>query len=88
MLALAEKLNFKTLRVGKNANYTSPQIVSEFLDVINGIVEEEVLNNMKGSASFAIMVDESTNVGVLKQLVLYGRCIVSGQLKTKFLKTI
>ena len=57
MTALAENLGceyFKSLRVGKNA---SPQIVSEFLDVINGLVEEEVLLNMKGSASFGFMVD-------------------------------
>lgn len=87
MIALAENLGceyFKSFRVGKNAKYTSPQILSEFLDVINGLVEEEVLLNMKGSASFGIMVDASTDVAVLKQLVLYGRTVVSGQLITKF----
>ena len=43
---------------------------------------EEVLCNM---SSYGIMVDESTDVSVLKQLVLYGRAVVKGELKTRFL---
>ena len=34
------------------------------------------------------MVDESTDVSILKQLVLYGRCVVNGAVKTRFLKII
>ena len=34
------------------------------------------------------MVDESTDVSILKQLVLYGRCVVNGEVKTQFLKII
>lgn len=36
-----------------------------YLDVMNGLVEEEVLHNMKGSGSYGIMVDESTDVGTV-----------------------
>ena len=88
VIALAEILGcdyFKALRAGQNAKYTSPQIVSEFSDVMNGLVEEEVLCNMKGMSSYGIMVDESTDVSVLKQLVLYGRAVVKGEFKTRFL---
>lgn len=46
---------------------------------------EAVLLDMKGSASYSIMVDESTDVGVIKQLVLYGRAVVNEELKTRFL---
>ena len=34
------------------------------------------------------MVDESTDVSILKQLVLDGWCVVSSELKTRFLKII
>ena len=81
LLSLAENLGcdyFKALNLGQNAKYTSPQIVTEFLDVINGVVEEEVLSDMKGSSSYSVMADESTDVSVLKQLVLYGRAVVGG----------
>lgn len=87
LLALAENLgceHFKALNVGCNATYTSPQIVAEFLEVIDGLVAEEILNDMRGSNVFSIMVDESTDVSVLKQLVLYGRAVAKGKLKTRF----
>ena len=44
--------------------------------------------NFKESIFYNLMVDESTDVSILKQLVLYGRCVVSGELKTCFLKII
>ena len=91
LLALAQNLGceyFKALNVGRNATYTSPQIVAEFLEVIDGLVSEEVLNDMRRSNLFSIMVDESTDVSVLRQLVLYGRAVTKGKLKTSFLKIV
>ena len=43
---------------------------------------------MQESSTFSIMVDESTNVSVLKQLVIYGRAVTSGKLKTRYLKIV
>ena len=63
--------------VGRNA--TSPQIVAKFLDVINGMVLADVLHDM--------LVDESTDVSILKQLVIYGRAVAVGKLKTKYLES-
>ena len=77
---------FKALNVGRNAQYTSPQIVNEFLEV--SLVLEDVLDDMRRSSAFSIMVDESTDVSVLKQLVLYGRAVAGGKLKTRFLKIV
>ena len=37
---------FKALKVGKNAKCTSPQIVAEFLEIMAGIVEENVVENL------------------------------------------
>lgn len=37
---------------------------------------------MNGSS---VMVDESTDVSLLKQLLLYGRAVAKGELKTRFL---
>ena len=91
LLALAENLGceyFKALNVGRNATYTSPQIVAEFLEVIDGLVLEDVLGDMRGSGAFSTMVDESTDVSMLKQLVLYGRAVVGGKLVTRFSKIV
>ena len=43
------------------------------------------MGDMRGSSAFSIMVDESTDVSMLKQLVLYGRAVVGGELVTRFL---
>ena len=70
------------------ATYTSPQIVAKFLEVINGMVSDEVLCDMQESAYFNIMVDESTDASILKQLVIYGKVVVEGKLKTRYLRII
>ena len=91
LLALARSLGcdyFKAFKVGRNATYTSPQIVAEFFEVIDGIVLEDVLHDMQESTAFSIMVDESTDVSILKQLVIYGRAVAGGKLKTRYLKII
>ena len=91
LLALSRSLGcdyFKALNVGRNATYTSPQIVAEFLEVIDGMVLEDVLHDMQESTAFSIMVDESTDVSILKQLVIYGRAVAGGKLKTRYLKII
>ena len=55
LLTLAENLGCEYLRalnVGRNAKYTSPQILAEFLGVINSLVEE-VLQSVKQVAFIA-----------------------------------
>lgn len=91
LLQLAEELGceyFKTLRVGRNATYTSRQVIDEFLDVINAMIQGTVLKNFKDSAYFSLMVDETTDISILKQLVLYGRAVVDGKPKPCFLKIV
>ena len=88
LLALAQSLGCDYLIVCRNATYTSPQIVVEFLEVIDGMVLEDVLHDMQESTAFSIMVDESTDVSILKQLVIYGRAVAGGKLKKRYLKII
>ena len=91
LLALAQSLGcdyFKALNVGRNATYTSPQIVAEFLDVIDSMVLEDVVHDMQESTVFSITVDKSTDVSIFKQLVIYGRAVAGGKLKMKYLKII
>jgi hypothetical protein len=82
LLALAEDLGckyFESLRVGRNATYTSPEIAGEFLKVMDKMIEESVLEEFKQSDTYSIMVDESTDISILKQLMCYGRAVVKGQ---------
>ena len=58
----------KALKVGRNATYTSNRILDEFLDILSAMVKEHIVATAQETESFALMCDESTHVGVLKQL--------------------
>lgn len=47
-----------------------------------------MLKMKKESQYFSLMADKTTNVSVLKQLVLYGRAVENGKLQSCFLKMI
>ena len=88
LIALEKDLGcryFEALRVGRNATYTFPQIVGEFLKVMDRTNEEKVLEAFRHSDTYNFMIDESTDIGILKQLMCYGRAVVEGKLKTRFL---
>ena len=75
----------RALRQAGNAHYRSEQIMSEFVQCLCKCIQEDVISDMQQSDSIALMVDESTDISVLKQLVIYGRCVVDGELKSHFL---
>lgn len=59
----------RELRVG---SYTSEQIIGELLQCLSQVIEETILSSMRDSAFYALVTDESTDISVLKQLVLLG----------------
>ena len=74
----------RALRQAGNARYRSEQIMSEIVQCLCKCIQD-VISDMQQSDSIALMVDESTDISVLKQLVIYGRCVVDGELKSHFL---
>ena len=89
LLNLAQSLGcmyLKDLCLGGNASYTSRQIIGEFLQCLATVVETEKMQQLKSSPFYSLMTDESTDVAVLKQLVVVARCILpSGVVETMFL---
>ena len=59
--------------MGKNATYTSECMVQEFLSVLGDRIEVDQLSELSASPFFSLMADESTNIAVLKELVLNGK---------------
>ena len=85
LLDLAINLGSEYLRVLRQGRNRSEQIMSEFVQCIAKCIQETIISDMQQSDSISLMVDESTDVSVLKQLVIYGRCVVDGELKSHFL---
>lgn len=73
------------INLGGNAHYTSEQTVRELLQTLSLVIEEEILKDIQSSDFFALMTDKSTDIAVLKQLVLVARCMTARGMKTAFL---
>ena len=55
------------------------------LQCLSLVIEERILSDMQSSDFFSLMTDESTDIAVLKQLVLVRRYLTEGGVKTSFL---
>lgn len=78
------------ISIARNATYTSDKTIQEMVYVISEIIEREILNEMRESHHFALMLDETTDCTVTEQLALHGRYIhaSTGELKSHYLKVI
>ena len=75
----------RELNLGRNAHYTSEQTIRELLQCLSSVIEEQILDDIRSSDFFALMTDESTDIAVLKQLVLVARYMTETGVKTSFL---
>jgi hypothetical protein len=77
---------FKHLNVAENAKYKSQRIIGEFLQVIATQIEEKQLQNALSADYFSLLIDESTDVAVINEMVIYARYMYNGNVATTFLK--
>ena len=78
LLSLAMNLGctyLSALKVGGNAHYTSERIVQELVQLLAQQIEDAQLKAVNCSMFYGLMIDESTDISVTKQLVLYGRYV-------------
>ena len=74
------------LYVGGNAHYTSECCMQELLQCLGETVAEPISSHVRQSPFFALCIDETTDVSVTKELIVYCRYIVDGEVRTSFLK--
>ena len=78
---------FDNLRVGGNATYTSERIVQEFILHMGSQVERGVVQQLLSSPFVSLLCDETTDISVLKQMIVYGKYLTdSGDTRTVSLK--
>ena len=71
---------------GENAKYSSQRVIQEFQQVMGEQIELEQLKNLLSSPLYSIMIDETTDVAILKEMVVYVRYLSSeGKPCTQFL---
>ena len=79
---------FSELSVARNVNYTSHRIISEWLEVINDVIERDVLDKVRQCRCIGLMCDESTDISITKELILYCRIVCNREIQTHFLKLV
>ena len=92
LLSLAKSLGctyLSALNAGGNAHYTSERIVQELVGILARQIEDAQLAALSHSLFYGFMIDESTDISVTKQLVLYGRYVTeAGEPCSSFLKIV
>ena len=73
------------LNKGGNAKYTSYRTVDELLTLLGDEVKQAVVGAAKASPCIGIICDETTDLSTSKELVIYAKAIVCGEVKTHFL---
>ena len=57
----------------------SKMIQAELLEGLADHIKENILDELRNSPFFSLLLDESTDVAVEKQLIIYGRYLDSTQ---------
>ena len=60
----------------------SEQTIAELLQCLSLVIEERIRSDLQCSESFSLMTDESTDISVLKQLVLVGKYLTGSGIQT------
>ena len=85
LLSLAMNLGCTYL----SAHYTSECIVQELVQLLAQQIEDAQLKAVTCSMFYGLMIDESTDISVTKQLVLYGRYVSeTGEPCSTFLRIV
>lgn len=70
----------------KNAKYTSKTIQNEILACLAGMVKEEIMQEVKESVQFSVIVDETKDVQKKEQMSLVLRYYYNGLIYESFLE--
>ena len=73
----------KELDVGRNANFS----FDEWLRIMADVIELNVLEKVRANALIGLMEDESTDIFVTNELILYPRAVFNGELHVYFFET-
>ena len=91
LLELAKSLGasyLSDIQVGGNATYTSERFMQELIQCLGESVSGPLLVQVCQSPFFAFCIDETTDVSVNKELIVYVRYLVDGEVRTSFLRIL
>lgn len=76
----------KDLHQGGNAKYTSHESMFEFVKVLSSCIEQDVLSEIHQAKYVGLLCDETTDVSITKQLIIYCRYVMAGEVNMRYWK--
>ena len=76
------------LHLRGNAQYTSERFVQEVVQALGETISALIISSVCQSPFFAVCIDETTDVSVKKELIIYIRYICKGDIKTSFIRVL
>ena len=76
----------KCANLPKNAKYTAPKIQNEVLKLLADMIRNQIIEEVKSSKYFALIVDETKDVSKTEQVSFVLRYYLSGQVHESFLQ--
>ena len=81
--------HLKHLQHGENAKYTSRRVTQEFIQVMGDTIEQAQLRDLLASPVYSLLIDETTDRAIIKEMVIYVRFInLDAQIQTAFLRIV
>ena len=77
-----------SLHVAGNAHYRSERIIQEFLAELDVQINSTILEQLQASPYIALMADETTDISVSKELILYARYVVPSATPDKCVRSV
>ena len=74
MLKAVEIIDCSQLKHSNNAKYTSRHVTQEFLQIMGDMIEQR---NLVASPVYSLLIDETTDLAIIKEMVIYARFINS-----------
>ena len=84
LLSVQDTNNHMTKYVGIPENWRSKNYAFEFLESINVVISQEIMEEIASANFHTLTVEESTDISVSKCLIIYFKYRISFEYKTRF----
>ncbi|XP_053409202.1 zinc finger protein 862-like [Mercenaria mercenaria] len=88
ILDLCKEQVLNNLHKGDNDKGESQRFIQEAVLTMGNLVQRPLLNDLRASPWYSIMVDETTDVAVVKDLIVYARSLKDGKSCTEFMTVL
>ena len=81
-------LYLEDLNRGGSAHYTSERFKQELVQALAETLAKPIQEHLGASPFFSLCIDETTDISVTKQLIVYARYLINGAVHSSFISML